>query len=478
MTDTERDAQGARVLLWPVLVILAVTAYRVAVLAFNQVDLFMDEAQYWLWGQEPAFGYFSKPPLIGWAIRASVELGGSDAAFWVRLPGPIAYGFAGILVSLVAMEVWPPRAAAWAGAVFVSLPGVTLLGQFISTDDLLFPCFALALLAWFRLVRGPSAGWAIALGAAIGLGMMAKYAMIYFVGLATVAWVLGHGRQIPARHLGLAALIAALIFAPNVWWNLSNGFITVSHTAENAGWEGIRLNWSGTAEFLGTQFAAFFPIFGVAYILAAFRPREGGQGARILLLFSAAIFLAVTAQALIRDANGNWAAQAFVAGTALAAPWLYLRSRRWFGAALALNLAFAVFLPLTAIDPPRWVIRDQVIYERTMGVADLSRAAIELAKAEGLSGIAASDRKILADLAYRTKGTGLTAYAYPVPNPPDSHYALTRPYTSAAGPVLYVGHGAPRVCVALPSLGHWTGEEGTRRVRDIAFMRLDKPCEG
>lgn len=30
----------------------------------STVDLFIDESQYWSWPREPAFGYFSKPPLL------------------------------------------------------------------------------------------------------------------------------------------------------------------------------------------------------------------------------------------------------------------------------------------------------------------------------------------------------------------------------------------------------------------------------
>ena len=31
-------------------------------------DLFGDEAQYWIWSQNPDFGYYSKPPLLAWII--------------------------------------------------------------------------------------------------------------------------------------------------------------------------------------------------------------------------------------------------------------------------------------------------------------------------------------------------------------------------------------------------------------------------
>ncbi len=49
-------------LTFAVTAIIVVTALRVLALAFNRTDLFVDEAQYWLWGREMALGAYSKPP--------------------------------------------------------------------------------------------------------------------------------------------------------------------------------------------------------------------------------------------------------------------------------------------------------------------------------------------------------------------------------------------------------------------------------
>ena len=46
---------------------------RLFALYFAKTDLFFDEAQYWLWSRDLAFGYFSKPPLIAWLIRLATE---------------------------------------------------------------------------------------------------------------------------------------------------------------------------------------------------------------------------------------------------------------------------------------------------------------------------------------------------------------------------------------------------------------------
>jgi 4-amino-4-deoxy-L-arabinose transferase-like glycosyltransferase len=61
------------------------TVLRVA-LFVTPFELYPDEAQYWLWSRDLAFGYFSKPPMIAWLIWATTGVGG-DAEPWVRHGG-------------------------------------------------------------------------------------------------------------------------------------------------------------------------------------------------------------------------------------------------------------------------------------------------------------------------------------------------------------------------------------------------------
>lgn len=50
-------------------------ALRLVALYTAKTDLVLDEAQYWTWSRELAFGYFSKPPMIAWVIRGISDLG-------------------------------------------------------------------------------------------------------------------------------------------------------------------------------------------------------------------------------------------------------------------------------------------------------------------------------------------------------------------------------------------------------------------
>src|ERR1700748_1112024 len=68
-------------------ILLVLTAARLVGLKYSVVDLFFDEAQYWAWSRELAFGYFSKPPLLAWAIALTDPICGSGEPC-VRLGAP------------------------------------------------------------------------------------------------------------------------------------------------------------------------------------------------------------------------------------------------------------------------------------------------------------------------------------------------------------------------------------------------------
>jgi hypothetical protein len=52
------------------LLIVLVAGWRLAAIAAYDHGLFVDEAQYIDWARDPAFGYYSKPPVLAWSIAA------------------------------------------------------------------------------------------------------------------------------------------------------------------------------------------------------------------------------------------------------------------------------------------------------------------------------------------------------------------------------------------------------------------------
>jgi 4-amino-4-deoxy-L-arabinose transferase-like glycosyltransferase len=193
---------------------------------------------------------------------------------------------------------------------------------------------------------------AAGLGAVLGLAFLSKYAAVYF--LAAILLHAGLSRSarrawsLPAAGAALTAL--ALILAPNVVWNATHDFSTLSHTAEETNWNDPDLfNPLEMAEFVGEQLGVFGPIpflllLGAGTVLAARRRLREEDVA--LLLFSAPPLLVVSIQAFISGANANWAAAAYVPGSVLVAAWMVRwRSRGLMGATVAIQgLLGAVFL--------------------------------------------------------------------------------------------------------------------------------------
>ena len=153
------------------------TAARIAVSAASGLNLSGDEAQYWSWAQTLDWGYFSKPPMVAYLIAAATAACG-DGEACVRLPSPLLHGATALVLFLVACRLAGPRAGFWVGLTYASLPAVSLSSQLVSTDVALLFFWSLAMLAYLRLLAGAGAAGGALLGIALGLGFLAKYAMV------------------------------------------------------------------------------------------------------------------------------------------------------------------------------------------------------------------------------------------------------------------------------------------------------------
>ncbi len=190
-------------------VLFGLALFRVTALAFNGTDLFTDEAQYWSWSREPAFGYYSKPPLIAWIIAATTPVCG-DSEFCVRLPSVFFHLATSLVIYVIGLRLFSERVGFWSAVTFATLPGISASSGIISTDVPLLFAWAVALLAFAELVVVPSYAMAILLGAALGFGLNAKYAMAYFVPCAALFFVLVPERSaiLRQKYLWIAAAIA------------------------------------------------------------------------------------------------------------------------------------------------------------------------------------------------------------------------------------------------------------------------------
>jgi 4-amino-4-deoxy-L-arabinose transferase-like glycosyltransferase len=424
-------------------------AVRLIALKFNATDLFFDEAQYWNWSQEPAFGYYSKPPLIAWLIGASTAVCGMSE-FCIRLPSPLVHTATAAVIYLLGARLYSAQVGFWSALAFATLPGVSFSAGIISTDVPLLFTWALALLGFVALFD-TKAWWPVALIAlGLGLGLNAKYAMAYFA-LSVGVYVLVTPEKraiLRDARLWTALALGGAMIAPNLLWNASNKFATFAHTADNAKLGGSLLHPLKALEFLGTQFGVFGPILFGSLIAILYRAYHQGLDARdrMLLCFTLPVIAVVTVLAFLSRAHANWAAVSYVAATVLVIATLVRdASWGWLKASLGVHLALlAVFALGTATAGQIKLPANSDPLARTLGwraVADATRAELAKAKAAGkpYASVITDERALSAELLYYMRDEVTPLLAWRSTAAPADHYELTRPFTpTSPQPVLLV----------------------------------------
>jgi len=189
-----------------------------------------DEAYVFLWGRNPALGYYDHPPLSGWMVHLLLGIG--DSLPLLRLPSIL-------LAALIALGmVWLLRpygaAEAYLGASLFLLTPVNVLGVLTLTDTplILFSFLSGAALIHARR-RGDHLGWYTVSGVFLGLAFLSKYLAV-LLALGYAVWLvasLGQSSR-PARRrmlAGFALLVAGSVpfVAFNLWWNAGHCWVNV-----------------------------------------------------------------------------------------------------------------------------------------------------------------------------------------------------------------------------------------------------------
>lgn len=472
-----------------VLVLAALTAVRLIGLWLSHVDLYVDEAQYWAWSQELAFGYFSKPPLLAWIIAGTNFVCGSGEAC-VRSASPLIYFATCLLAYAIARELYGERTAAWATVLLALASGLSFSARIISTDVPLLLFWALAVLAWLKLMRAPHWGWAIVLGLALGFGLLAKYAMVYFLLCAAIAALIDRdARAMLKRPQSWVALVIALvILAPNIWWVVANGFVTFKHTGGNISGSGFRFRPPGPLEFLVSQFIIPGPIVYAAFLVLLVRACRKwiAQRDKLMLAFAVPPLALITVLALVRSPNANWAAPAVITMViVVTAMWVRNGEWRWIKASVAIGLvaqammiagdAFAYRITLPFLG------RNGDLYHRTLGWRELGDKAAALAVGAQAQTVTSEPRAEVAALIYDLRDTPLRVLSWPQSAAPVDQFDLTRRLTDKAPqPVLYISQCAASARLDefygdVNPLGGFTTTAGPHTTRQYYAFKLAQP---
>ena len=356
-----RSDTGILILLATVFVVLHVATS--GPYGFHRDELAtLDDARHLEWG------FVAYPPLTPAAGRLELSLFGIST-LGVRFLPILALAMALVLSGLMARELGGSRRSQVLTALAVAVvPIVTIqtsVLQYVSFDYLWGVLLTYLLL---RLLNTDNPRWWVAIGAVIGLGMMTKYTMAFFV-TGLVAGLLVSGlfeekirRYLRSPWLWAGVAVSLLIFLPNLIWQIQHNFISLDflrhiHTRD--------VGQGRTRGFLPEQLyvcvsAGLAPL---VFMAPWFYFSERGRKYRLLgWMFVLTFVLFVVAQARSYY-PGPLYPVLLAAGSVVWERWVTARTRgwaltiqgvTWFLVASSAILSFALFTPIAPINSTLW----------------------------------------------------------------------------------------------------------------------------
>ena len=186
-------------------------------------ELIYDEAYYWYYAQDLAWGYFDHPPMVAFLAKLSSFL--FDGELGVRFFGCVlGVGTYLILWQLIESKEKYRHVPLFFVLLF-SMPLLNAYGFLTLPDTPLLFFTALFLFVYKKFLERPSIGISVALGLVMAALMYSKYhavLVILFVFLSNVA-------LIKNRLAWLAVATAFVCYLPHFAWLYNNDLVTIKY---------------------------------------------------------------------------------------------------------------------------------------------------------------------------------------------------------------------------------------------------------
>jgi hypothetical protein len=217
----------------PTAPLLVIAALKFAIhLATNGVYGFQrDEMYYIISGQHPALGYVDYPPVTPMLAWLNTSIFGISP-WTLRLFPALAGAIVVFLAGMCAREMGASRGI----AVLASL--VTLMSPLLLGANWLFQTVTFDQLTWLiamylllRILRTGSGSLFILLGIDIGIGLETKLTILALCAGIVAAVLMSRDLRplLRTRYPWIGVLIALVLFAPNVAWQVANAFPSLTY---------------------------------------------------------------------------------------------------------------------------------------------------------------------------------------------------------------------------------------------------------
>src|SRR5580693_7100255 len=385
--------------------------------------LTFDEAYYWIWSKNLAFGYYDHPPGVALVIRLGTMIAG-DTELGVRLVSILLALPMSFAVYRAAAILFGGRRVAATATILLNVTLMAAVGTLIVTPDSpLLVASSFIVLTLAKVLETGRGAWWLAVGAAVGAALLSKYTALFF-GPAILIWLVSVPklrRWLISPWLYLGGLVALLMFTPVILWNADHHWVSFIKQLGRSRIEDFKPAFIG--ELIPTQIAFATPLVFVLGAMGLYALLKRGGGASAARGLLNAIFWTVvlyfTWHSLHARVEANWFGPVypvFAIAAAVAAnltQWGRVQQRvvdfclRW--AAPVGILMFALLIVQANTGVLSGYRRDATVRSVGVGWRELA-AGIEAVRARtGASCVLAADYGTTSWLAfYLPKGTCVT----------------------------------------------------------------------
>ncbi|MBN3520748.1 glycosyltransferase family 39 protein [Algoriphagus lutimaris] len=336
---------------------LAIILAKIAFVFRPELDLFTEEAQYWLWSKNLAWHYYSKPPLVAFLNYISTSIFGVTE-LGVRI-NPILFGLGTALVTYkFGSYLYNEKVGFWASILLQAMPFWWIVSSFHTTDTSLTFFWSLTMYLLYRALKESKLNWWILAGLAAALGLMAK-AMMVLVFPFLFLFILQEGKLSKKwRDMLLFFLIMSLAFIPILVWNFQNDFYTFKHLA-NLAWAGgnevttasLGKSVAQFFEFLGGQLA-MLSIFLLPILFCSIKSvlKFRSQDKFYIILPALLTFISFSFLSFFTEVLVNWPVFSYVGLPIIMSEWVLNQSVKWknfrnWSIGISIGLSLLLILP-------------------------------------------------------------------------------------------------------------------------------------
>ncbi|MBB5397711.1 glycosyltransferase family 39 protein [Mucilaginibacter sp. AK015] len=245
--------------------------------AISNFGFHRDELLHLVLGDHLDWGYKEVPPFIALLAKISLTVFG-DSVFAARIFSTIASGFIIWLTGQITAELGGRRfAISLACLALIFSPAFAASGYLF--QPVVFDQLWWVVTVWLfvRYLNTASVKYLYWLGVAVGVGMLTKYTMVFFTVSLIIGILISRERKLLFnKHVIYSALIATLIFLPNVIWQFAHHLPVIHHMKEL---RATQLDYVHPSDFIKQQLlvngtALFVWLTGFISLLFSFRLRR------------------------------------------------------------------------------------------------------------------------------------------------------------------------------------------------------------